>query len=88
MAKGQSFLSEEEKTPKGPIRHLNVVITESDEDQNYLVEMLKGLLKGLIVKKEDMAQKYVQDMQRGAETSPYLPEEFYHFFEFFLRGAE
>ncbi len=38
MAKGQAFLSEEQETPSGSrTRHLNVVITEPDEEQNYLV---------------------------------------------------
>jgi hypothetical protein len=37
MAKGQAFLSDVEPTAHGPTRHLNVVITEPDEEQNYLV---------------------------------------------------
>ena len=37
MAKGQSFLNEPDKTTRGEIRHLNVVITEPDEDKNVLV---------------------------------------------------
>ena len=37
MAKGQSFLNKPDKTDRGGIRHLHVVITESDEDNNVLV---------------------------------------------------
>jgi hypothetical protein len=37
MAKGQTFLSEKEKTSKGLTRHLNVIITEPTEDMSYLV---------------------------------------------------
>jgi hypothetical protein len=37
MAKGQTFLSDKEPTKRGLTRHLNVVITEPDEEQNYLV---------------------------------------------------
>jgi hypothetical protein len=137
MAKGQTFLGEEEKSSKGPIRHLNVVITEPSEDMNYLVvpvttyrkdangrpapgqddscvlaagchpfikhksyvhykyarqmsafEILIGIQKGLLIKKEDMAPAIIQNMQRGAEESPNLPEGLVRFFQFFLAGAE
>jgi len=37
MAKGSAFLSEAEQTSRGPTRHLNVIITEPDNEQNYLV---------------------------------------------------
>jgi hypothetical protein len=37
MGKGQTFLGKEEQTGSGLKRHLNIVITEPDEDQNYLV---------------------------------------------------
>jgi hypothetical protein len=37
MAKGQSFLNAPDKTSRGEIRHLNVVITEPDNDNNVLV---------------------------------------------------
>jgi hypothetical protein len=137
MAEGQAFLSDEEPTKRGLTRHLNVVITEPDEEQNYLVvpittyridstgrpykgqdescilpvrchpfireisyvryanarkmsyiEIFNGIRKGLIIRMKDMDAQYVQDMQQGAEQSPYLPEEFYHFFAFFIKGAE
>jgi hypothetical protein len=136
MAKGQAFLSDEEPAKRGPTRHLNVVITEPDEEQNHLVvpittyrtdsagrsyrgqddscilppgchsfirvksyvryanarkmsytEIFNGISKGLIIRMKDMEARYVQDMQRGAEQSPYLPAEFYHFFAFFIEGA-
>jgi hypothetical protein len=136
MAKGQTFLSNEEKTPRGPVRHLNVIITEPSEDMNYLVvpvttyredagrpvpgqdnscilaagchpfikhksyvyykyarqmsalEIVIGIQKGLLIKREDMNPSIIQDMQRGAEESPNLPEELVSFFQFFLEGAE
>jgi hypothetical protein len=37
MPKGQSFLSEEEKTSRGLKRHLNIIITGQDVNSNYLV---------------------------------------------------
>lgn len=134
MAKGHAFLSEEERTSKGPTRHLNVIITEPTEDMNYLVvpvttyhedaegrpipgqddscilkagshsfikhksyvryknarqmsalEILIGIQKGLLIKKDDMNPTIVQDMQRGAEESPFLPKEFIPFFKYFLK---
>ncbi|AEF84832.1 conserved hypothetical protein [Treponema primitia ZAS-2] len=137
MAKGQSFLSEEEPTSKGLTRHLNVIITEPTEDMNYLVvpitsyredtngnpipgqddscilkagshpflkhksyvryknarqmsavEILVGIQKGLLIRKEDMNPRIIQEMQRGAEDSPHLPEELRYFFKFFLQGGE
>jgi hypothetical protein len=137
MAKGQTFLSEEEKTSKGHIRHLNVIITEPSEDMSYLIvpvttyredgngrpvpgqddscilaagchpfikhksyvhykyarqmsalEIVIGIQKGLLIKKDDMNPVIIQDMQRGAEESPNLPEELTRFFQFFLTGAE
>jgi hypothetical protein len=133
MAKGQSFLSEEEPTSRGHGRHLNVIITEPTEDMNYLIvpvttyhedangrpipgqddscilkagshsfikhksyvryknarqmsalEILIGIQKGLLVRKEDMDPAVVQDMQRGAEESPFLPKELAAFFNYFL----
>jgi hypothetical protein len=132
MAKGQSFLRES-ATSKGPILHLNVIITEPDEEMCYLVvpittyredqnarpysgqdescilksgchpfikhksyvryefarkmstlEIASGLLKGLLIRKEDMDQVVIQDMQRGAEESRYLDKKLRHFFNFFL----
>jgi hypothetical protein len=134
MAKGQTFLSEEEKTSRGLVRHLNVIITEPTEDLNYLItpvttyredahgrpypgqddscilpagchpfikhksyvryknarkmsayEILVGLQKGLLIRKEAMDPAIVQDMQRGAEESPHLPEELAAFFQFFFK---
>jgi hypothetical protein len=37
MGKKQTFLSDYENTPSGPMRHLNVIITEADENLYYLV---------------------------------------------------
>jgi hypothetical protein len=135
MAKGDTFLSEEEQTSKGPTRHLNVIITEPTEDMNYLVvpvttyyedanglpipgqdnscilkagshpfikrksyvryrnarqmgalEIVIGIQKGLLIKKEDMDPTIVQNMQRGAEESSFLPKEFIPFFKYFHKG--
>jgi hypothetical protein len=131
MGKGQAFLSENENTPQGLMRHLNVIITEADEDSFYMVvpvttyreengrpfggqddscilppgchsfirhksyvryakarrmsyaEIFNGLKKGILIKKDDMPIRYVQDMQKGAAISPFLPEELSHFLEYF-----
>jgi hypothetical protein len=137
MAKGQTFLGEEEKTSRGPTRHLNVIITEPSEDMSYLIvpittyredangrpvpgqddscilaagchpfikhksyvhykyarqmsalEIVIGIQKGLLIKKDAMNPVIIQDIQRGAEESPNLPEELTRFFQFFLTGAE
>jgi hypothetical protein len=48
------------------------------------MEILNGIQKGFLIRKEDMDKTVIQDMQKGAEDSPYLPEEFYQFFRFFL----
>jgi hypothetical protein len=37
VVRGQSFLKLPDKTARGEIRHLNVVITEPDEENNVLV---------------------------------------------------
>jgi hypothetical protein len=38
MGKKQAFLSQNEKTPKGKLaRHLNIIISDPDDEQNYLV---------------------------------------------------
>jgi hypothetical protein len=131
MGKRQTFLSDYENTSQGPMRHLNVIITEADEDLYYLVvpvttyrekdgkpfggqdgscilpagchpfikhksyvryakarklsyaEIFNGLKRGILIRKEDMPVQYLQDMQKGASISPYLPEELSHFFEYF-----
>ncbi|GHU84978.1 hypothetical protein FACS189473_3390 [Spirochaetia bacterium] len=63
MAKGAAFLSEEEQTPRGSARHLNIIITNPTEDMDPVV---------------------VQEMQRGAEESRWLPAELTPFFKYFL----
>jgi hypothetical protein len=40
--------------------------------------------KGQAFLKQDMDIRFVQDMQRGAEESPFLPEKLKIFFEYFL----
>jgi hypothetical protein len=47
-------------------------------------EILVGIQKELLVKKEDMDPIIVQDMQRGAEESLFLPKELTSFFKYFL----
>jgi hypothetical protein len=38
MGKKQAFLSQNEKAPQGKLtRHLNIIISDPDEEQNYLV---------------------------------------------------
>jgi hypothetical protein len=131
MGKRQTFLSDYEDIPQGPMRHLNVIITEADENLYYLVvpvttfrekdgkpfggqdescilpagchsfikhksyvryirarkmsyaEIFNGLKKGILIKKDDMPIRYLQDMQKGASISPYLQEELSHFLEYF-----
>jgi hypothetical protein len=51
-------------------------------------EILIGIQKGLLIKKEDMEPVIIQNIQRGAEESPNLPEGLVRFFQFFLAGAE
>jgi hypothetical protein len=51
-----------------------------------LVEIFNGKNKGILTMREDFAPAFVQDMQRGAEASPFLPEEFKRFFTCFLSG--
>jgi hypothetical protein len=51
-------------------------------------EILVGIQKGLLIRKEDMDPTVVQDMQRGAEESPFLPKELTPFFKYFLQGSE
>lgn len=52
---------------------------------NY-AEIFNGIKKGILIRKEDMDPAVVQDMQRGAEQSPFLPKEFILFFKYFLKG--
>jgi hypothetical protein len=132
MAKGQAFLNIPDRTSRGEIRHLNVVITEPDNDNNVLVvpvctyqekdgkpflgqdqscllpakchpfikqksyirysnaiamnliDIFNGLSKGKLIKQPDFENSFVQDMQRGAEESIFLPEKLKRFFEFFI----
>jgi len=132
MAKGQSFLNVPDKTARGEIRHLNVVITEPDDDNNVLVvpvctyrekdgrplsgqdsscllppgchpfikeksyinyrkalamslvDIFNGLKKGKLIDKADFDNRFVQDMQRGAEETIFLPEKLKRFFDYFL----
>lgn len=131
MGKGQSFLNVPDKTDRGEIRHLNVIITDPDEDNNVivvpictyhenngkplpgqdssclipagchkfikeksyiryhnsrimsLIDIFNGLNKGLLVRQEDFALNFVQDMQKGAVASPFLPQKFIAFFKYF-----
>lgn len=48
------------------------------------VDLVKGLYRGLLISQPDMPEQYVQSLQRGAEESPYLPDELKRFFEYFL----
>ena len=132
MAKGQAFLNEPDTTARGEIRHLNVVISNPDEDNNVLVvpvctyheksgkplpgqdlscllpasshpfikvksyirysnarsmnliDIFNGLQKGKLVKQQNMDIRLVQDMQKGAEESIFLPGKLKQFFEHFI----
>jgi hypothetical protein len=132
MGKGQTFLNTPDKTSRGGIRHLNIIITNPDDDNNVLVvpvctcrekdgkpflgqdlscllpagchpfikeksyiryhhakvmnliDIFNGLNKGKLKRQEDIDIHFVQDMQRGAEESPFLPEKLKMFFEYFL----
>lgn len=132
MGKGQTFLNKPDETTRGRIRHLHVVITNPDDENNVLVvpvctyrekddhplpgidcscilpakchsfimqksyirysnakmmnqiDIFNGLQKGTIIKKPDIDKRFIQDMQKGAEESPFLPEKLKRFFEYFL----
>lgn len=132
MGKGQAFLNEPDATNRGGIRHLNVVITNPDDENNVLVvpvctcrekdgkpspgqdlscllpagshpfikvksyisyrnarsvslvDIFNGIHKGRLVRKEDFDPVFVQDMQKGAEESPFLPGKLKVFFRHFL----
>ncbi|MDR2479979.1 MAG: hypothetical protein LBD48_11800 [Treponema sp.] len=132
MGKGQAFLNVPDTTARGEIRHLNVVITYPDDEQNVLVvpvctyrekngnplpgqdsscllpvgchpfiktksyiryhnaramslvDIFNGLRNGKLVGQQDFDARFVQDMQRGAEDSPFLPEKLKRFFACFL----
>jgi len=131
MARGQTFLNVPDKTTRGEIHHLNVVITNPDDDNNVLVvpvctyrekdgkplpgqdascllpvgchpfikeksyiryrnaksmnliDIFNGLNNGKLARKPDIDIYFVQDMQRGAEESIFLPEKYKRFFEYF-----
>jgi hypothetical protein len=48
------------------------------------LEIVVGIQKGLLIRKEDMDPVIIQDMQRGAEESRWLPVELTPFFKYFL----
>ena len=49
-----------------------------------LIEIFNGLQKGKLIRKEEFEPRFIQDMQRGAEESPFLPEKLRRFFRHFL----
>jgi hypothetical protein len=49
-----------------------------------LIDIFNGLRKGKLVKQLNFDNRFVQDMQRGAEESIFLPEKLKTFFEYFL----
>jgi hypothetical protein len=132
MPQGHTFLGQEEQTPSGLKRHLNVIISNPDKDNNFMVvsvttlrrradgtpyknqdltcilnagdhpfikheswvfyqiaksmsfmEVFNGLQKGLLIRKEDIAQDVLKRIQAGARVAPSLPKECLHFFAFF-----
>jgi len=132
MAKGQAFLNVPDKTSRGNIQHLHIIITEPDEDNNVLIvpicsyledngvprqgqdescilkagchpfikvksyarylnakemnliDIFNGIQKGKLKKYQDFDNSFVQDMQKGAEESIYLPVKFKRFFNYFI----
>ena len=54
--------------------------------QGEVLHLASGLFKGVFIAQKDMPGQYVQDLQRGAEQSPYLPDELKRFFDFFLHS--
>ena len=131
MGKGQAFLNVPDITSRGEICHLNVIITNPDDENNVLVvpvytyrekdgkpfpgqdlsclipagchpfikgksyiryhnamslnliTIFNGLNNGKIIRQADFNEKLVYSLQRGAESSPYLPEKFKKFFRYF-----
>ena len=49
-----------------------------------LIEIFNGLQKGKLIRKEEFEPRFIQDMQRGADESPFLPEKLKRFFGHFL----
>jgi hypothetical protein len=132
MVKGQAFLNVPDKTSRGDIRHLNIIITNPDDDNNVLVvpvctyrekdgkpflgqdlscllpagchpfikeksyiryhnakamnliDIINGLNNGKLIRQKDIDIRFVQDMQRGAEETPFIPEKLKIFFEYFV----
>jgi hypothetical protein len=73
------------KTGSHPfIKHTSYVRYKNARKMSY-VEIFNGLKKGILIRKEDMDPAVVQDMQRGAEETPFLPKEFIPFFKYFLK---
>jgi hypothetical protein len=129
--KGQSFLSDNEETLHGQARHLNIVVSDADQENSCLVvsvttwrekdgrpfrgqdsscileanchpfikhkswvyyarsrqmsltEILIGIWKGLIVKKEAVSEAVLTAIQEGAKKSPHIREELTRFFDYF-----
>jgi hypothetical protein len=46
-------------------------------------EILNGLNKGVLVRKDKMSGDCLKKLQEGALRSPYLPDELTHFFRYF-----
>ena len=49
-----------------------------------LIEIFNSLNNGKLIRQQDFDAHFVQDMQRGAEESPFLPGKFKRFFRHFL----
>jgi hypothetical protein len=65
------------------IKHKSYVQYKNAKKMNAL-EIVRGIQKGLLIKKEDMPPAIIQDMQKGAELSEWLPIELMPFFKYFL----
>jgi len=49
-----------------------------------LIDIINGLNKGKLGRKQDFDVRFIQEMQRGAEESPFIPEKLKKFFDYFL----
>jgi hypothetical protein len=49
-----------------------------------LIDIINGLNNGKLIRQQDIDIRFVQDMQRGAEETPFIPEKLKIFFEYFV----
>ena len=59
-------------------------ISYQNAKEMSLVKIFNGIQKGLLIRKDDFDMRFVQDMQKGAESSMSLPNKFSRFFKLFV----